>query len=92
MDMTEATYSAAPKLSVIAFKVQAKVRIRMAGTMALKPSGIQDMHSLNFMTRRTRYKRMVNTRPKKLPIARPWEASLLEKAVTKSAPSKKPPV
>ena len=34
-----ATYTSAPRLSVMAFKVQAKVGIRMAGTMALKPSG-----------------------------------------------------
>ena len=48
----EATYSAAPKLSVIAFKVHAQVRIRIAGTMDLKPSGIQDIHSSKRMTRR----------------------------------------
>ena len=35
--MVPATKSAAPRLSVMAFKVQAKVRIRIAGTIALKP-------------------------------------------------------
>ena len=49
-----ATNTSAPRLSVMAFSVQAKVRIRIAGTMALKPSGIQLMHSLNLVTRRIR--------------------------------------
>ena len=44
----------APRESVIAFRLQAKVRIRMAGTMALKPSGIQPMMSLKRMDRRIR--------------------------------------
>lgn len=35
--LVPATKSAAPRLSVMAFKVQAKVRIRIAGTIALKP-------------------------------------------------------
>ena len=48
------TNISAPRLSVMAFSVQAKVRIRIAGTMALKPSGIQLMHSLNLVTRRIR--------------------------------------
>ena len=48
--MMPATYSAAPRLSVMAFSVQAKVRIRMAGTMALKPSGTHAMDSLNLST------------------------------------------
>ena len=47
------TYAAAPRLSVIAFRDQASVRIRIAGTMALNPSGIQDIHSPNFITRLT---------------------------------------
>ena len=51
-----ATYTSAPRLSVMAFKVQAKVRIRMAGTMALKPSGIQAMQSWKSRTRRTWYR------------------------------------
>ena len=40
-----ATYLAAPRLSVIAFKAQAKDRISMAGTICLKPSGRQSMQS-----------------------------------------------
>ena len=44
------TKSAAPKLSVIAFKVQAKVRIRIAGTIALKPSGIHSIQERNTRT------------------------------------------
>ena len=43
----------APRESVMAFRVQAKVRIRMAGTMALKPSGMQAIISLKDMDRRT---------------------------------------
>ena len=49
---TPATYTSAPRLSVMAFKDQAKVRIMMAGTIALKPSGMQAMHSENFSTLR----------------------------------------
>ena len=43
----------APRESVMAFRDQAKVRIRMAGTMALKPSGMQAIISLKDMDRRT---------------------------------------
>ena len=45
-----ATYSLAPKLSVILLSVHAKVRIRIAGTIALKPSGMQANASLNGRT------------------------------------------
>jgi hypothetical protein len=45
-----ATYSAAPRLSVIAFSVHANVRISIAGTMALNPSGTHAMDSLNLST------------------------------------------
>ena len=48
--MAEATNSAAHRLSVIAFKVHAKVRIKIAGTMALKPEGRQSIHSLKVST------------------------------------------
>ena len=47
------TNTSAPRLSVMAFRVQAKVRIRMAGTIALKPSGRHSMQALKFSTRRT---------------------------------------
>ena len=57
----------APRLSVIAFRVQAQVRIIMAGTMAQKPSGKDAMHSLKCSTRRRRknttVKRMVAKDP-----------------------------
>ena len=87
-----ATNSAAPRLSVMDFRVHAKVRIMIAGTIALKPSGIQSIHSLNPSTLRLTYRRMVITSANALPMARPTDASLLENAVTKSAPSKNPPV
>ncbi len=62
-----ATYTSAPRLSVIAFNVQAKVRIRIAGTIALKPSGMQAMQSENLRTRRIWYRTIVIIMPKKLP-------------------------
>ena len=55
----------------------------MAGTMALKPSGMQ-LHAsrLKVMDAADRDSRStVITRPKKLPSVRPTEASELEKAV-----------
>ena len=61
----------APRLSVIAFKVQAKVRIKIAGTMALKPSGKLAIHSLKLNTRRIRYTITVMIMATILPIARP---------------------
>ena len=39
----------APRESVMAFRLQAKVRIMMAGTMALKPSGMQSIMSWKVM-------------------------------------------
>ena len=42
----DATYSFAPRLSVIDFNVHANTRIRIAGTIALNPSGIQLQHSV----------------------------------------------
>ena len=44
----------ASRESVMPFRVQAKVRMRMAGTMALKPSGMQAIISLKDMERRMR--------------------------------------
>ena len=49
-----ATKTAAPRESVIAFKVHAKVRIRMAGTMALKPLGRHFIQSVKLKTLRIR--------------------------------------
>ena len=51
---TAATYSRAPSESVMAFRLHAKVRIMMAGTMALKPSGMQAIISLKPIRRRIR--------------------------------------
>ena len=45
-----ATYTSAPRLSVIAFRVHAKVRIIIAGTIALNPSGIHPIQSLKVIT------------------------------------------
>ena len=42
----------APRESVIPFRLQANVRIKIAGTMALKPSGTQAIMSLKDMERR----------------------------------------
>ena len=44
---TPATKVAAPRLSGMLFSVHANVRINMAGTICLKPSGRQSIHSLN---------------------------------------------
>ena len=44
----------APSESVIAFRVHAEQRMRIAGTIALKPSGSESMQSLNEITRRQR--------------------------------------
>ena len=48
------TKNFAPRESVMFFRLQAKVRIMMAGTMALKPSGMQPIISLKLIERRRR--------------------------------------
>ena len=48
------TKTFAPRESVMVFKVQAQQRMRIAGTMALKPSGMDSMHCLKEMTLRQR--------------------------------------
>ena len=48
-----ATNSGAPRPLVTSPMVQARHRIRMAGTICLKPSGRQSISSVNFMERRT---------------------------------------
>ena len=45
-----ATNSAIPRLSVIAFNVHARVRIRIGATIALNPSGMQPIASLKLIT------------------------------------------
>ena len=92
LPITPATYSAAPRLSVILFKVHANVRIKIAGTIALKPSAKQAIQSLNEITLLITYNTIVIITPKKLPKASPTDASLFEKAVTKFSPLKNPPV
>ena len=87
-----ATNSAAPRLSVIAFRVHAKVRIRIAGTMALKPSGIHAIQSLKDITLRNIYTITIIIRAQILPMPSPTEASELENASTRFAPPKNPPV
>ena len=47
------TNTSAPRLFVIALSVHANVRIRIAGTIALKPSGIASIQSLKERTRLT---------------------------------------
>ena len=47
---TLATYSFAPRESVMALSVQAKVRIRIAGTILLNPSGRDVIHSVKERT------------------------------------------
>ena len=46
------TKEVTPRESVMAFRLQAKVRMRMAGTMALNPSGMQDIMVPKVMDRR----------------------------------------
>ena len=90
--MATDTNSFAPRISVIPFNVHANVRIRIAGTIDLNPSGIQSMQLLKSSTFLTQYKNIVTTSAKKLPSASPTDASLCEKAVIKSSPEKNPPV
>ena len=46
------TNTSAPRSPVIPLKVHAKVKIKIAGTIALKPSGIADIHSSKVNTLR----------------------------------------
>ena len=82
----------APRLSVIALSVHANVNIRIAGTMALKPSTRLDMLSLKLITLLARRKMIVMITAIDEPITRPTEASLLANALTKLSPEKNPPV
>ena len=54
LSIAVATNTAAPKLSVMALRVHAKVRIRIAGTIALKPEGRHSIHSVKERTLRHR--------------------------------------
>ena len=86
------TKSFAPIISVVPLRVHANVRINIAGTIALKPSGIASMHLLKSSTPLITYNKIVISRPNKLPIASPTEASLFENASTNPVPLKNPPV
>ena len=50
VDSKPATNSLAPRLSVMVFSVHAKVSISIAGTIALKPSGIELQQSVKLST------------------------------------------
>ena len=86
------TKSFAPIISVVPLSVHANVRISIAGTIALKPSGIASIHLPKSRTPLITYRRIVISSPNKLPIASPTDASLFEKASTKLTPLKNPPV
>lgn len=45
LSITPATNTSAPRRPVMPHNVHAKVRMRIAGTIALTPSGIQDIAS-----------------------------------------------
>ena len=75
----------------MALRVHAQVRIRIAGTIALKPSGREAMASLKLITLLIRRYTTANTIAIAEPITRPTEASEFENAEIKPSPSKNPP-
>ena len=77
------TYSAAPSESVILFRVHARVRIRMAGTIASNPLIRLLIASSNGKVLRTVNIRMVRIKAANEPITRPIEALLPAKESTK---------
>ena len=81
-----ATKSGAPRALVTSPMVQARQRIRMAGTICLKPSGRQSISSVNFMERRTIKKIIVKIRAIREPRGRAEKASVLAKALIRSVP------
>ena len=78
------TYSAAPSESVILFNVQARVRIRMAGTIASKPLMRLLIASLKGNVLRLTNIMIVRIKAANEPITSPMEALLSAKASTKS--------
>ena len=52
--MSWETNTFAPRESVMVFRVHAQQRMRIAGTIALKPSGRDSMHCLKVITLRQR--------------------------------------
>ena len=87
-----ATNTSAPKRPVTPLSVHANVRIRIAGTIALKPSGRQSINSLKRSTLRGIYSTNVISRAAIEPSIRPVAESQFANASTKLSPSKKPPV
>ena len=81
-----ATNSGAPRALVMSPIVQARHRIRMAGTICLKPSGRQSISSVKLMERRMAKKIMLMIRAIRPPRARAGAALVLAKAVRMSVP------
>ena len=86
LDTRSATNSGAPRALVTSPMVQARHRIRMAGTICLKPSGRQSISSVKLMARRTMKKIMVKIRATREPRGRASKAEVLAKAVMRSVP------
>ncbi len=77
---TSATKTLAPSWLVTPDRVQAKIRIRIAGTMALKPSTRAPVNSSKVTTFRGRYHTAAKIRVRNAPSTRPTEASEALKA------------
>ena len=79
-------------MPVIFLRAVANVRIRIAGTIAMKPLGIASIASLNVTTLRMQKYAIAKTRAIRLPQGRPTVASVFENASMKFAPSRIPPL
>ena len=77
------TYCAAPSESVMLFRVHARVRIKMAGTMASKPLIKQLIASSNFRVWRVTNIVIVRISAASEPMTSPTEALLAANASTK---------
>ena len=73
-------------------KVHAKVKIKIAGTIALKPSVRLSINARAEMTLRGIYNRKMTIKVKKEPSAKESPAEQSAKASFTLAPSKMPPV
>ena len=89
--ITPPTYSAAPKSPVIFLSVVAKVRISIAGTMAIKPFGIHSIASLKVTTRLAMRYIIATISAIIPPHGSPTVASVFAKALTKLSPLQNPP-
>ena len=85
------TNSLLPRLSVIAFSVQASVRIMLAGIIALNPSGKQSMISLNVIILLPRNQATHTRIARSDPVERPTDASVFENDSINEVPLKNPP-